>query len=399
MSPPSRLAVLAELAASERLPAVLVDLDAFDRNVVEVERLLAAGGRPLTLRLATKSVRVPALIRRVLDRGGPWKGLMCFAAEEAELLFREGFTDLLVAYPTVQDTDLAVLRRLHDEGAGVQLMVDSIAGIERVRAAMDGVAEPFPLIVDLDASLRLAGQHLGVRRSPVRDPDAAVALFRAAQGSVRPAGVMAYEAQVAGLPDRNPFKRAFNLAAGWVRKTSVKAVADRRRRVREALEAAGFAVELFNGGGTGSLDSSSQDAALTEVTMGSGLLCSHLFDYYSNVRFEPACFFALQVVRSSDPGYVTCAGGGYIASGEPGWDRVPVPVWPEGLALVDTEGCGEVQTPLQAAGAPPELGAPVLFRHAKAGELMERFADVALVEGGAITGRAPTYRGLGGCFF
>jgi hypothetical protein len=158
-------------------------------------------------------------------------------------------------------------------------------------------------------------------------------------------------------------------------------------------------VRIVNGGGTGSLNLALPESALTEVTIGSGLFCSHLFDYYSNIRFEPSCYFALQVTRTSDPEYVTCQGGGYIASGEPGWDRLPLPCHPPGLKLLSAEGCGEVQTPLRVpAGVQVELGSPVLFRHAKAGELAERFDEYLLVSKGAVVGRAKTYRGLQRCF-
>ncbi len=158
-------------------------------------------------------------------------------------------------------------------------------------------------------------------------------------------------------------------------------------------------LELFNGGGSGSINYTATEPWLTELTIGSGLLCSHLFSYFSNIRPEPACFFGLPVVRSSDAGYVTCQGGGYIASGEPGWEKVPVPHLPSGLKLVSMEGCGEVQTPLIVeAGTTLKLGDPVLFRHAKAGELAEHFNTYHLVAGGKIVDEVPTYRGHGKCF-
>jgi D-serine deaminase-like pyridoxal phosphate-dependent protein len=210
---------------------------------------------------------------------------------------------------------------------------------------------------------------------------------------------MGYEAQVAGLGDRNPFKRMLNPIAGFVRRRSVRAMARLRQELVKSLTSRGYALELFNGGGTGSVTFSVAEPWLTEVTAGSAFLCSHLFDYFSNIRLQPACFFALQTVRSSDDGYVTCQGGGYIASGEPGWDKTPVPYLPEGLRLVTAEGCGEVQTPLKVPPAtslhPPD---PVLFRHAKAGELAERFNEYLLVADGRIQSRAATYRGLGRCF-
>jgi len=165
-----------------------------------------------------------------------------------------------------------------------------------------------------------------------------------------------------------------------------------------ALADAGFKLEIINGGGTGSLDFSAREACLTELTVGSALLCSHLFDYYSNLRFSPAAYFALQATRRSDLRYITCLGGGYVASGDPGWDKVPIPVYPAGLTLIGAEGCGEVQTPLRVSADVP-LGSAIYFRHAKAGELAERFAEYHLIEGGRVAGRVPTYRGLGKTFF
>jgi D-serine deaminase-like pyridoxal phosphate-dependent protein len=383
----------------EPLPAVAVDLDAFDRNVRHAAGLLQHEGH--TLRLATKSVRVSALIRRVLDHGAPYSGLMCFSAREAGALAAEGFDDLLVAYPTVAGDELRVLRDAHESGTDVKLMVDGLEQLVAASREMAGVGHPFPVVLDVDMSLRAGGLHMGVRRSPLRTNADVLRLLEQASElpHVTPVGLMGYEAQVAGLGDRNPFKPWSNPVFKMVRGRSVKAVARRRAELAEAARDAGHVLDLFNGGGTGSLDTTAREPHLTELTVGSGLLCSHLFDYYSNVQFEPACFFALQVVRSSDPGYVTCLGGGYVASGEPGWDKVPVPHDPPGLRLVTAEGCGEVQTPLRVPpGVDLEIGDAVLFRHAKAGELAERFERYALVSGGEIVDRVPTYRGQGWCF-
>jgi hypothetical protein len=156
---------------------------------------------------------------------------------------------------------------------------------------------------------------------------------------------------------------------------------------------------IFNGGGTGSVQLSREDDALTEITIGSGFLCSHLFDYYAGLSLEPALFFAVQAVRRPAPRIVTCAGGGIVASGEVGKDRQPKPVWPRGLSLLPREGAGEVQTPLRLGrGCEVELGQPVLFRPAKAGELAERFREYLLVRDGLVEARVPTYRGLEQCF-
>ena len=104
-------------------------------------------------------------------------------------------------------------------------------------------------------------------------------------------------------------------------------------------------------------------------------------------------------MRRPAPGVVTVLGGGYVASGAPGRDRLPTPVLPAGLRLTGTEGAGEVQTPLRGAAADGlRIGDRVWFRHAKAGELCERFDTLLLVEGDAVVAEVPTYRGEGKAF-
>src|SRR5205085_7241127 len=139
--------------------------------------------------------------------------------------------------------------------------------------------------------------------------------------------------------------------------------------------------------------------AVTEVAGGSGLYAPTLFDHYRAFSPRPAAMFALPVVRRPGPGVVTALGGGYVASGvaEPG--RLPSPYLPAGLRLDADEGAGEVQTPLLGdAAAGLAVGDRVYFRHAKAGELCERFAALHLLEGDRIASVAPTYRGEGQCF-
>ncbi len=385
------------------LPAALVDLDAFDRNL---DRLLALAPPPRTIRLASKSIRVPALLRRALARSPRLRGLRCFSAREARWLAAEGVTaDVLVAYPPSEPEDLEAIRAAHEAGTTVRPVVDSSAGVARLRAALRGAARPLPVLVEVDLALRLAcGRvHLGARRSPLRSAAQVLALAReVAAGGPELAfdGVLSYESQVAGVGDASPFHPWQNPAAAAVRTVSMAVIGARRAWLRRTLEGAGLAPRTFNGAGTGSFNLAAEEDALTELTAGSALLCSHLFDYYRNIRFEPALWFALPVVRASDPGWATCLGGGYVASGAAGPDRLPLPVSPGGARLSSTEGAGEVQTPVQLPpGTTLELGDPVLFRPAKAGELAERFDHYLLVAGSSIAGKAETYRGHGRCFF
>ncbi len=387
----------------EPLPCALVDLDAVDRNL---DRLLApvreAGKR---LRVASKSVRCVELLRYLRDRGeGTIAGVMGYAATEAAHLVDAGFTDVLVAYPTVQASDGRLLSELNRrDGVRVSVVVDSPAHLDRLDAAAAEVGGVIPVIVEVDLSWRPLGAatHLGVRRSPLRTAEAVVDLADSVgdRPHLRFGGVMGYEAQIAGLQDANPFAPLLNPAKKLIRRRSRPHVVRTRAAIAEGLAARGLSCEVFNGGGTGSVHWSTAEDCLTEVTAGSGFLDSHLFDYYSDLEFDAAAMFALQVVRVPGPGFVTCHGGGYVASGEPGLDKHPIPWLPPGLKLVGMEATGEVQTPLIVPkGVTLDVGDPVFFRHAKAGELAEHFPEYLLVRGDTIERRVPTYRGEGQCF-
>ncbi len=387
------------LIRDERLPAALVDLDAVDHNI---EALLADVRRHgKTLRLASKSIRCPWLLKYITEKAqGAIAGILSYSVAEAAFLVELGFTDIIVAYPTVQPSDCQLLAQLNSQKCRVAIVVDSEAHLQ----ALQGTPEhPIPVVIEIDLSYRPVGGwvHLGARRSPLRTPEAVVHLARkiSQRPDLKLLGLMGYEAQIAGVGESNPFSPLLNPARKLIKKLSRPYVAQMRQRVLDLLRREGFSVEVFNGGGTGSVAFASAEPALTEVTAGSGFLCSHLFDYYAHLKLKPAIFFALQIVRIPDPGFVTCHGGGFIASGQAGADRLPVPYLPPGLKLTALEGAGEVQTPLRV---PRDItlrpGDPVFFRHAKAGELAEHFNEYLLVRGEKIEARAPTYRGMGKCF-
>jgi D-serine deaminase-like pyridoxal phosphate-dependent protein len=378
----------------ETMPLALVDLDALEANVARLCEPARAHGK--RIRVATKSVRCPALLDRIADAsGGVVRGAMAYAAAECAVLLEHGFDDVLIAYPTVQPADLACVVDANRAGATARLVVDCAEHIDAIANAAREAQVRVPIVVDVDVSYRPAGPiHLGVRRSPLREPDDVVAIVEriAARPELRFDGIMAYEAHIAGLADIGLARRA-------LKTLSRPSVLEARASIVRALTARGHAPSLVNGGGTGSLDANARELTLTEIAVGSGFLASHLFDSYRGLALRPAAFFALQVVRKPSDRIVTCHGGGWVASGAPGEDRLPLPAYPEGLALLDLEGAGEVQTPLRVPrGTELAVGDPVFFRHAKAGELAEHVNEYLLVRGDSVVERVQTYRGMGQCF-
>jgi D-serine deaminase-like pyridoxal phosphate-dependent protein len=138
---------------------------------------------------------------------------------------------------------------------------------------------------------------------------------------------------------------------------------------------------------------------VTELTAGSGLVGPTLFDAYRRFSPEPALLFALPVVRRPGPGLAALFSGGYVASGTGTPDRLPRPYLPAGLGLTGAEGAGEVQTPVRGPAADQlQAGDRVWLRHAKAGELAERFRDYHVLHEDGQLSTVPTYRGEGQCF-
>ena len=393
-----------ETAVGDRdAPFAVVDLDALDANAAQL--VGQAGGLPV--RVASKSVRCVDILLRVLGMPG-WQGVLAFTPAEACHLADAGIDDVLVAYPSVDREALrAVARRAWEvRPERIVLMVDSRQGAELVSAAGKWAGARVSVAIDLDTSWRPAPRvTAGVLRSPVRTPEQAAALARTLVDDphLELVGLMGYDAQVAGVGDDVAGHPLRSRAVRAMQAGSLRELADRLPRVVEAVravvEGAGGTLELVNGGGTGSLARIATTGAVTELAAGSGLFAPTLFDSYRSLDLRPAALFALPVVRRPGADVVTVLGGGYVASGPPGADRLPTPVFPEGLRLTGLEGAGEVQTPVRGTFANAlRIGDRVWFRHAKAGELCERFDRLLLIQGDAVVDEVPTYRGEGRTF-
>jgi D-serine deaminase-like pyridoxal phosphate-dependent protein len=382
-------------------PLALLDLDALDANADDLVR--RAAGKPI--RVASKSVRSRDVLRRVLARPG-FAGILAYSLAEA-LWLATGEApvsdDVVVGYPTA---DRRALRHLVEDVRAadrITLMVDGVEQLDLVDAILPPALRPAVRIcLDVDASLRAAGGrvHVGVRRSPVHTPEQAADLARAvvAREGFTLVGLMAYEAQIAGVQDSPARRPVRGLAVRGMQAVSARELAARRADVVAAVTAVA-PLQFVNGGGTGSVERTAAEPSITEVAAGSGLYSPTLFDGYRAFDARPAAFFALPVTRVPTPGTVTVAGGGWTASGPAGADRLPVPTYPAGLHRLGTEGAGEVQTPLRGPGtAGLRIGDRVWFRHAKAGELCEHVDVLHTLAGDALTGAVRTYRGEGKAF-
>lgn len=369
-------------------PAAAVNLAALRYNALDL--VVRAGGVPI--RVATKSIRVREVIDAVLRLPG-YRGILAFTLPEA-LWLAADHDDIVLGYPTADHRALAALLADEQALARITLMVDDLAQLDLIDSVAPASRRPeVRVAIDADASWQAPGLgHIGVRRSPLHTPGAVAALGRAivARPGFRLVGLMMYEAQIAGQGDATGSGDAL---VRWMQHRSGSELRDRRAAIVSGLHEIA-ALEFVNGGGTGSLEYTGSDQAVTEVTAGSGLLAGHLFDGYRSFDPAPAAAFALEVVRRPAAQIATVLGGGWIASGPPAASRQPLPVWPRGLRTLKLEGAGEVQTPLEGAAASAlAVGDRVWFRHAKSGELAERVDAYHLVDGDRIVAALPTYRG------
>jgi D-serine deaminase-like pyridoxal phosphate-dependent protein len=377
-------------------PFAFVDLDAMWSNAAEM--LARAQGTPI--RVASKSVRCRELLGAILAHDPGFRGLMTFTLPESLWLHEHGFDDLLLAYPTAGRGALAELGRLDADGAPI-LMVDSVEHLDLIESATGPPARPIRVCIELDLSWWPVGGRvkIGVKRSPIRTPEQAQALAReiVRRPGIELAALMGYEAHIAGLGDRPLGKRMQAPAIRQIKRRSAAEIAERRAEVVAAVREVA-PVPIVNGGGTGSIHTTTREPVVTEITAGSGFYAPTLFDRYDGFSLTPAAIFAMPVVRKPSGSVATLLGGGYPASGAAGADRLPAPHLPRGLRVDPLEGAGEVQTPVTgSAAASLQLGANVYLRHAKAGELCERFNTLYLVHGGEIADEVPTYRGEGRC--
>lgn len=377
-------------------PFAVLDLDAALANAADMVR--RAAGTPI--RVATKSLRIRQLISKISQQPG-FQGLLAYCLPEAIWLVEEGTSeDIVVAYPSAHREALRQLLTQERLRRSITIMVDSVEHLDAIDSIVaPNDRSPVRVCVDIDASLELATLHIGALRSPLRTAQQVTDFVRLLinRPGFQLVGLMAYEGQIAGTTDTSP-------AIALMKTVSSRELAARRadivHAVAEQLSATGHPpLEFVNGGGTGSIETTAAEDVITEIGAGSGIIGSGLFDHYKHFHPQPAQWFVLPVVRRPADDIVTVAGGGRVASGPVGKDRLPVVDWPQGLKTSSLEGFGEVQTPLKGEAARTlRLGDHVWMRPAKAGEQTEYINTLYVVSHGQVTTEWPTYRGEGRSF-
>lgn len=369
-------------------PTLFLDLDHFEKNIDWVVK--ESGGKKI--RIATKSLRSKEVIKKIMRSNPIFQGVMTYDLRESLWLRNEGFDDILMGYPSV---DVDALNELGKNPKGITLMVDLKDHLIILEEIAKKHSTIFNICLDIDLSMDLPGIRFGVYRSKVNTLPKLKEFVSELKKCphLKLVGLMGYEAQIAGVMDKESFLMRF------LKKISVRKLKRRRAEFVSYLHQENFVLNLVNGGGTGSLKDTREESIVSEITVGSGFYSPVLFDHYEKFTLSPALAFTLPIVRQPEENIYTCHGGGYIASGELTLIKQPTPYLPQGMKLLRHEGAGEVQTPFSYHGSEKlKVGASVIMRHAKAGEVCERFEKIQLIRKNKNEGFFLTYRGEGKTF-
>lgn len=376
-------------------PFAWLDLDALDKNIQMVQD--ACGGKQI--RIATKSIRSIEVLRYIQKKLVNVVGFMTFTAAETLFLLEQQFDDLLLGYPVMEEATIRRLLHFVKEGKIVTFMVDRPEHIQLLAKLGQEIGVRVQVCIDLNVSNDFKVLYFGTKRSSLSSLETLTTFLQTIQNTpvIEVVGAMGYEAQIAGVGNR-PANALKGRVIEVMQVQAKKQVTQFRRLAIAHIKAYFPNLRFVNGGGSGSMTYTNQQKEVTEITVGSAFYAPALFDQFTHLQLEKAAGFALRVTRMPEKNIVVCHGGGYTASGAIGMDRLPVFYDPTTFAYLSLEGAGEVQTPIKVKGKSINIGDTIYFRHAKAGELCERFQVLHAIRGDKYAGHYTTYRGDGQCF-
>ena len=307
-------------------PALLLDLDAFERNLQRMADALR--GSPVRLRAHAKCHKCPPIAHRQIALGAV--GICCQKVSEAAVFVDAGITDVLVTNQVVGATKLRHLAELARR-ARLGVLVDHALQVQALAEMARAQAVALDVYVEVD---------VGGRRCGVAPGDAAARLARqiADNPPLRFAGLHCYHGPAQHL--RTPAERA----------TAIGAAADAARMTKQLIEAGGLAVGCVTGAGTGSFLLERDSGVFDEIQAGSYIFMDR--DYADNQRgpqdigFEHALFVRTAVLSRVQPDRAVLDAGLKASSIDSG---MPV-VWqhPEWRFVKAADDHGVLATPEDA---------------------------------------------------
>ena len=375
-------------------PYAWLDLNALDSNI----RFVNSTCKTKPVRIATKSIRCVDVLKYIERNLKNCAGFMTYTAAETLYLIENGFNHFLIGYPVMEKQSIKKLLWKAKEGTDVTFMVDCKEHLQLLQQLAEEIDVSVQVCIDLNVSADYSVLYFGTKRSPITSIEKLQSFLRLIKkySHIQVVGTMAYDAQIAGVTDHfdNGIKSKL---VQQLKKRSKQSVRSFRRHAVSLMKAE-WALKFVNGGGTGSMAYSDEQSDVTEITVGSAFYAPALFDRYTSLQLQPAAGYACRVVRQFSEDTFVLHGGGYIASGATGKDKQPVFMEKNRFSFSSLEGAGEVQSPIIDKEKNLQVGDTVWLRHAKAGELCERFQTLHAFREGNYLGPFKTYRGDGQCF-
>lgn len=270
-------------------PVLLIDLDAFERNVAVMAAFAKANH--LRLRPHAKTHKCAEIARRQVAAGAV--GVCCAKLGEAEEMGAGGIDSILITSPVVSPQAIERLITLNDQIADLQVAIDNPANAEALAAATTG--KPLRVLIDIDP---------GIRRTGVASAESAVALAQAV--ATLPALTFTGVQYYCG--------RQQHIEAYAERRAEIIDRTDYLRTIITALSKAGFPPAIITGGGTGTHKIDVELGLLNELQTGSYVFMDRQYNECDitgegTPGYETSLLIDARVVSSNTPGLGTIDAG------------------------------------------------------------------------------------------
>ena len=279
-------------------PALLLDLDAFERNLRRMQDAVA--GRKIRVRAHAKAHKCPEIAQRQVAAGAV--GVCCQKVSEAEALVEGGIADVLITNEIVGAPKLARLAALAKR-ARIGICVDDPGNLRAIGAS----GARLDLYVEIDVGARRCGV-------PPGEPALALAREAGAFSNLRFAGLQAYQGT------------AQHVRSMAERRERIALAAEAARATRELIEAAGIACPIVTGGGSGTFVFEIESGVYDEIQPGSYVFMDA--DYARNEwadplpRFEHSLFVHATVMSRPAPERIVVDAGLKASSVDSGLPQV-----------------------------------------------------------------------------
>jgi D-serine deaminase-like pyridoxal phosphate-dependent protein len=272
-------------AADLDTPALLLDLDALERNVARMSETFRAAG--VGWRPHTKAIKAPALAHKLLDAGA--LGVTCAKLGEAEVMAAGGIRDILIANQVIGPLKIARLVELA-RVSDVIVAVDDPGNVRELDRACSAAGVRLRVVIEVD---------IGMHRAGVQPGAATVELARQVAGcpGLRLAGVFGWEGHAVKIADPVEKQDAIAAAIALLVETA------------DACRAERLPISIVTCGGTGTYQYTAKLPGITELQAGGGIFCDVYYRESMHVDHEYALTILATVTSRPTPTRVICDTG------------------------------------------------------------------------------------------